>query len=85
MAGSRLRSFTERIVRAASRRAQLAAAGVLITALQLWKVPQWQTAPWRAFLAPKTVGNVLGRVLVHGTTILFRARDHAAQFHLPRF
>src|SRR6185369_9833548 len=67
MAGSRLRSFTERIVRAASRRAQLAAAGVLITALLLWKVPQWQTAPWRAFLAPKDlllVENELRRTLV---------------------
>jgi len=67
MAGSRLRSFTERIVRATSRRAQLAAAGVLITALLLWKVPQWQTAPWRAFLAPKDlllVENELRRTLV---------------------
>jgi hypothetical protein len=31
------------------------------------------------------VSNVLGRVLVHGTTILFRPSDHAAQFYLPRF
>jgi hypothetical protein len=38
-----------------------------VAALLLWKLPQWQTAPWRAFLTPKDlllVENELRQTLV---------------------
>jgi hypothetical protein len=67
MAGEKLRTAGERIAALSARRPPLAAAAVLVTALLLWKIPQWQTAPWRAFLPPKDpllVENELRRTLV---------------------
>jgi hypothetical protein len=55
-------------VRLALRRPRVAWAGVVLAVtVVLWKVPQWQTADWRAFLSPKDlllVENELRRTLV---------------------
>ncbi len=66
MTGGRLQALRRRMG-VGSRGTRVGIAAIAVTFLLLWKVPQWQTAPWRAFLPPKDlllVENELRRTLV---------------------
>lgn len=74
MVGDKVRAMIAGWVGRVPRRVRLGGVAAVVTGVLLWKVPQWQTSAWRAFLPPRElllVENELRRTLVLLVGVLF--------------